>query len=124
MIKFNARIERESKTIGAMIAIYCHKYHGAGEKLCIECFSLEEYAGLRLQNCPFQEGKTTCAKCTVHFYNPVNREKIRNIMRYSGPRMLYKHPFAAIVHLMDGRRRKPINPNGKTIKARNLDGEV
>ena len=28
------------------------------------------------------------------------REKIRTVMRYSGPRMLGKHPIAAIRHLI------------------------
>ncbi len=116
MIEFNLRIERESKTVGAMIGIYCHKHHGAREILCTECSSLKEYADLRLEKCPFQEGKTTCAKCPVHCYNPISRQKIRKIMRYAGPRMLYKHPLAAIAHLLDGRRQNPINSNRKTIK--------
>jgi hypothetical protein len=36
------------------------------------------------------------------------REKIRMVMRYSGPRMIYKHPIAAVWHLIDTRRKEPI----------------
>lgn len=43
--------------------------------------------------------KTTCKKCPVHCYSPDMREKIRAVMRYSGPRMIFLHPFAAIRHL-------------------------
>ena len=108
MIKSNPRIERESKTVDAMIALYCHKHHGTGKKLCFECSYLKDYANLRLQKCPFQGGKTICIKCSAHCYNSVNRDKIKAIMRYSGPRMLYRHPLAAIGHLIDGQRQKPL----------------
>jgi hypothetical protein len=101
MRNMHARIERESKTVEVMIALYCHKHHVSSNGLCIEYFSLLEYAFLRLKKCPFQEGKTTCAKCPAHCYSPATRENIRSIMRYSGPRMLYRHPLATIWHLFD-----------------------
>ena len=91
-----------------MIKLYCHKHHSSNG-LCPECLSLMEYAQRRLEKCPFQEGKTTCAKCPVHCYSPDMREKIRVIMRYSGPCMLYKHPIAAVWHLVDRRRKEPVN---------------
>jgi len=68
-----------------------------------------EYVHQRLEKCPFQEGKTTCAKCPVHCYSPVMRGKIREIMRYSGPRMSYRHPVATLWHLVDGRRQEPVS---------------
>jgi hypothetical protein len=101
------RIKRESKTVRAMIELYCRRHHSS-DGLCQECLSIVEYAQRCLEKCPFQEGKTTCAKCSIHCYSPVMREKIRAIMRYSGPRMLYRHPLAAIWHLMDGLRKEPI----------------
>ena len=76
--------------------------------LCPECLNLIDYAQQRLEKCPFQEGKTICAKCLVHCYSPDMREKIRAIMRYSGPRMLFRHPIAAVWHLMDGRRKEQV----------------
>jgi hypothetical protein len=62
----------------------------------------------RLEKCPFEEGKTTCARCPVHCYKPEMREKIRAVMRYSGPRMLYRHPMLTIFHIIDGRRKAPV----------------
>jgi hypothetical protein len=41
------------------------------------------------------------------------RERIRNVMRYSGPRMVYRHPVLALFHMVDGRRKKPIKNTGK-----------
>ena len=102
------RIKRESKTVKVMIELYCHKHHSSNG-LCPECLNLIDYAQQRLEKCPFQEGKTTCAKCLVHCYSPDMREKIRAIMRYSGPRMLFRHPIAAVWHLMDGRRKEQVH---------------
>ena len=103
----HSRIKREGNTIETMIDMYCHNHHTSGE-LCQECSALLEYAHRCLEKCPFQEGKTTCIKCAVHCYKPVMRERIREIMRYSGPRMIYRHPIAATLHLIDGRRKDPI----------------
>ncbi|MEG0375126.1 MAG: nitrous oxide-stimulated promoter family protein, partial [Raoultibacter sp.] len=35
-----------------------------------------------------------------HCYKPEEREKIRAVMRHAGPRMMTKHPIAAIRHLI------------------------
>jgi predicted amidophosphoribosyltransferase len=108
MKKKNPRISREIKTVAVMITIYCRKYHSADE-LCPQCEALLEYARKTLDKCIFSEGKTTCARCPVHCYRPEMRQKIRILMRYSGPRMIYKHPMMAIRHLMDGRREEPLS---------------
>ncbi len=113
MVKKQPRIARESKTIALMIALYCRGHHGGGG-LCAECRGLLDYAQARLDKCPFQEGKTTCAKCPVHCYQPSMRERVRQVMRYSGRRMMYRHPLLAVSHFIDGLRREPARPHKKT----------
>ena len=107
------RIRRESNTIKQMIEMYCCENHSS-DRLCAQCSTLLEYALQRLEKCPFQEGKTTCAQCPIHCYTLDKREQIRTIMRYSGPRMMYKHPIAAIWHLIDQRRKEPVYQKAKT----------
>ena len=34
------------------------------------------------------------------------REKIREVMRFSGPRMLFYHPIIAIRHVLESRKEK------------------
>ena len=109
----SSRIAREGKTVQVMISLYCQHHHG-NNKLCSECVELADYALERLDNCPFQEGKTTCTKCPVHCYKPLMREKIRAVMRYAGPRMTYRHPVMALFHLIDGRRQEPVKPPDNT----------
>ena len=68
--------------------------------MCPECQDLLNYARLRSKKCPFMKEKTFCANCKVHCYKPEMREKIRQVMRFSGPRMLLYHPVLAIWHLV------------------------
>ena len=72
--------------------------HG-GPGLCGECRELLEYSLARLEHCKFGNAKTKCHKCPVHCYRPDMREKIRTVMRFSGPRMLLYHPLEALRYL-------------------------
>lgn len=94
------RIEREKQTVGMMIAVYCRRHHRVGDGLCPECRELLAYACRRLDCCPRGVRKSSCRKCAVHCYSPANRARIREVMRYVGPRMLFIHPLAAIRHLL------------------------
>lgn len=94
------RLARELKTVFAMIRLYCRAHHQA-TGLCDECVKLSEYAERRLAACPFQEEKTTCGKCTVHCYKATMRKQIIEVMRFSGPKMIFHHPFLALAHLID-----------------------
>ena len=103
------RLGREVKTIAAMIALYCRDHHGthasdAGDGLCPDCGELLAYARVRLDKCRYGAEKPTCSNCETHCYKPAMRERVREVMRYSGPRMLKKHPVLAVAHLVDGRK--------------------
>ncbi len=101
------RLDRERRTVDVMLRLYCRDRHGSARGLCAECRELREYTRERLGKCPFQEGKTTCARCPVHCYRSGMREAGREVMRYAGPRMLLRHPVLALRHLLDDRRREP-----------------
>lgn len=90
--------EKEQIVVSEMITLYCRKKHGTekGGKLCPSCQTLRAYAQERSAKCPFMEQKTFCANCKVHCYKPQMREKICEVMRFSGPRMLLYHPGMAI----------------------------
>ena len=106
MTNIEAKRQREKETVSQMIAIYCKKQHGTKYGLCEECTELEDYARLRSDKCPFMETKTFCSNCKVHCYKPDMREKIRAVMRFSGPRMLFVHPFMAIRHVIESKKEK------------------
>jgi len=107
---FRTRLEREQRTLQVMIALYCRRQHGSQSALCEACQELQDYAMQRLQSCPFQLGKTTCARCPIHCYREDMREYIRQVMRFSGPRMLFHRPLLTLLHGLDSLRSAPRTP--------------
>lgn len=98
--------EREERLVSQMIALYCRRNHGTREGLCPDCAALDAYARQRSEKCPFMENKTFCSNCKVHCYKPEMRDKIRTVMRFSGPRILFYHPVTAIWHGVATRKEK------------------
>ena len=121
------RIEEEKKVVELMIRLYCRKKEGHAT-LCPECTFLLQYARHRLDHCHYnrppkggqgklsthgckpsghgcepqkaQESKPTCKKCPIHCYRSDMKERIRVVMRWAGPRMMFYHPMAAAKHLL------------------------
>lgn len=100
----DAKMEKEIETVRLMINLYCRDDHGGKENLCPDCNALFDYVRQRLEKCPLKEKKPKCSKCTVHCYKPTMREKIKAVMRYSGPRMLYRHPILTGKHYLRGNK--------------------
>ncbi|MDQ0195270.1 nitrous oxide-stimulated promoter family protein [Paenibacillus wynnii] len=99
-------IRREKEIVSKMIYIYCKKKHNQ-KVFCEECQDLNDYAWKRLSLCPFGEEKAACAKCSIHCYKQDYRERIKIIMRFSGPWMLLYHPIESIRHFrIPGKLRK------------------
>ncbi|MDD5772013.1 MAG: nitrous oxide-stimulated promoter family protein [bacterium] len=99
--KFN----REKATIEKMSAIFCHGRHssyarlpdGQGQ-LCPSCSELFNYSIERIKKCPHGMAKPRCAKCKIHCYRKDMRARMKEVMKYSGPRMLYRHPWLTLMH--------------------------
>lgn len=87
------------KTIQVMVNLFCRDHHH-GLTPCEQCLELLEYTVERVKQCPLQEQRTTCGKCHVHCFKPSMQKKIREVMRYAGPRMLKAHPVLAAKHIL------------------------
>jgi hypothetical protein len=77
------RLGRERHTMATMVEIYCNSRHGHAEP-------------------PYGTDKPTCANCPIHCYKAGPRARAKMIMRYAGPRMLFRHPYLTITHKIDG----------------------
>jgi hypothetical protein len=96
-----------------MITMYCGARHAgpsgdtaadsARPNLCPACAALLDYATHRIDACRFDGNKPTCGRCAVHCFRASERDAIRHVMRYSGPRMITRHPYLAVRHLFDRR---------------------
>ncbi|MDR1852953.1 MAG: nitrous oxide-stimulated promoter family protein [Propionibacteriaceae bacterium] len=122
-----AKRSREQATMRLMIGIYCKGHHllpadadveaepEAQQKrkpsvrqrpLCLECEVLYNYSKRHIQFCRRMGVKTFCSACPVPCFKGTNGERIREVMRYSGPRMLLHDPVMAIHHLFVQLRKK------------------
>ena len=106
MEKLTGRLKREHQTLKCMTAIYCEDHHPQHDgHLCNSCSELMQYSEQRLAKCPYGQAKPTCAKCPIHCYKKQQREHVREVMRYAGPRMPLRHPWQALTHVFDKLRR-------------------
>jgi hypothetical protein len=117
----SVRLTRERKTVTAMIQIFCRGHHGSRKQLCDACAQLHAYAMCRLDRCPYGAEKPNCADCPIHCYRAEQRAAIREVMRYAGPRMVWRHPLLAVWHLLAGRRSVPERPGRKQPAEKDTD---
>jgi len=94
------RILREKRTIRIMISMYCSLHHSS-DNVCASCGDLGVYATSRIDKCMFGNSKPVCSECKVHCFNQTYRKRIRQVIRFSGPKMILKHPYLAILHLIN-----------------------
>ena len=106
MVDIKSRIQQEHKTLHAMLRIYCEGLHSTHGSLCESCAAIVDYADKRVERCHWGPNKPACSQCTTHCFVPEKRQRIREIMRYSGPRMTTRHPILALLHLFTKLSRK------------------
>ncbi len=108
-MKLFNRIEREKRTLAVMVKMYCDHYHDKIGSICSDCNELTEFANERINRCIFQDDKPVCSECLVHCYRMDMRDKIKTVMCFAGPKMIFHHPILGIRHLIDKRRFKYID---------------
>lgn len=103
----SSRIRREQQTVETMISLYCRRKHHSpnaadGGILCDDCKALADYAARRLTRCRIKrERGCTCQQCPVHCYSSDMSHRIREVMRTTGPLMLFLHPAMTLRHWTD-----------------------
>lgn len=90
--------QKEMKMMEIIFDIY-EKGHPEEKELLSD---LRAYARERITRCPKMATKTYCSNCEIHCYKPAFRQKIKEIMRYAGPRLLLRRPVGAIDHMIKG----------------------
>ncbi len=100
-----------------MLEIYCKSFHK--NPLCDECTELLEYAYKRIDKCPLMPDKPTCKNCHIHCYDKKHRERIKEVMRFSGPKMFTRHPILSLIYL----KNKLIDRNRSRKKIKNPTSE-
>jgi hypothetical protein len=105
MEQFTAEQNKDLKVLVKFIRVYCAARHQGqaevalpedlagmfkkGFSLCPDCRALLEYALLKRRTCPL-DPKPSCKHCHIHCYGRDYRAKIREIMAFSGRRMIMR----------------------------------
>jgi len=106
---------KDLKVLALFTAVYCQAHHG-GKKasltvdepalqglgierrpLCADCREFLTYALVRRIKCPL-DPKPTCKHCHLHCYRPGHRERVREIMRFSGRHLIRRGRFDLLWH--------------------------
>lgn len=98
---------KDLKVLAEFISLYCHAKHRrekasevlipgflqkrgrTAEAICPDCAMLLEHGIKKRELCPM-DPKPTCKSCHIHCYTAEYRQKIREVMAYSGKRMIMR----------------------------------
>lgn len=114
----NKELRRDLKTLALFISIYCRYRHcdcvknkaemkvfdvqqiaGRPLFLCEDCHKLLIHAFIKRSHCPM-DPKPMCKHCPNHCYHPTYRAQIREVMQYSGKKMLLSGRLDYLFHLL------------------------
>lgn len=97
----NEKAREDLKTVEYMIKLYCRAKHRRRDGLCEDCAELLDYVKARRARCPFGDNKTFCSNCKIQCYKPSMKEKISEVMKYSGPRLMFYNPKLVFKHIAE-----------------------
>ena len=93
----DSKIKYEKKIIELMVKIYCSKNHKGS--ICEDCEKVLNYSFLRIDKCRYMETKSFCSACETPCYNTIMRNKMKDIMSYSGKRLIFYNPLIVFKHI-------------------------
>jgi len=116
------KLRRDLKTLVKFIQVYCRHRHGDADKsaakvkgydlksiagkepvLCSDCAKLLAHALVKRSRCPL-DPKPACAQCPEHCYHPTYRAQIREVMKFSGRKLVLSGRLDYLYHLLFLRR--------------------
>jgi hypothetical protein len=111
-------LRRDLRILARFIAVYCDGLHPAADRTAIELKSLDVEALLRepvhlcpgcakllihaftkRMHCPL-DPKPVCKHCPQHCYHPRYRAAIREVMKYSGRKLVLSGRIDYLLHLL------------------------
>ncbi len=104
--------KKDLKVLLNFVRVFCRARHtdqtrvpvtGAGvvsdNQLCVDCAGLVAYALEKRRKCPL-DPKPSCKNCRIHCYSKEYRARIREIMAFSGRRMIMRGRLDYLLHYL------------------------
>ncbi len=115
--RLDSRKSKDLKVLGSFVSIFCRENHKTIERslfpikdgrlkqaigsegliLCQDCQKLFSHGMAKLLQCPY-EPKPMCKKCRTHCYAPGYRERMREVMRFSGLYLIKHGRLDLVLH--------------------------
>ena len=115
--KLDRKRGKDIRILADFISIYCRENHRMVKKdifpivdsrldgylgnkeleLCPDCQKLLNHGIAKLLQCPY-DPKPMCKKCQTHCYAPAYRERIREVMKFSGLYLVKHGRIDLIMH--------------------------
>ncbi len=111
-------IAKDLRILARFIEVYCNSWHKAEPRsevaikevdiislmgrpltLCRECAKLLAHAAYKRSHCPMHP-KPACKHCPQHCYHPLYRQQIREVMKYSGRKLVLSGRLDYLWHLI------------------------
>jgi len=110
----NPKELKDLKVLVRFTGIFCHCHHQVTKRrfaghheltsggltrvlVCSECQEFLDYAIERRIRCPL-DPKPTCKHCQIHCYRAGHRERVREIMKFSGPYLIKRGRLDLLWH--------------------------
>jgi hypothetical protein len=115
--RLSPKKHKDVRVLAGFVAIYCRQKHPdssrqafnirdedlqsrvEGISLCPDCSRLLEHGIAKLSQCPY-EPKPSCRKCKTHCYAPGYRERVREVMRFSGTYLVKRGRLDILLHYL------------------------
>ena len=113
-----AKLDKDLRTLALFIDLYCRCKHTEAPRaevhlrthdvravagktviLCPECTKLLTHAFVKRSHCPMHP-KPMCKHCPNHCYHPTYRAQIREVMKFSGKKMMLGGRLDYLFHLL------------------------
>jgi hypothetical protein len=65
--------------------------------MCPDCAELLSYSTKRRESCPL-DPTPSCKNCYIHCYEPMMRDRIREVMMYSGMHLIKRGRLDLLLH--------------------------
>lgn len=115
--QLTSRERKDLKILALFTSVYCRAHHAGPHAaldvvdedllrvplhkypVCSDCAAFLGYAFERRRRCPLEE-KPACKHCPIHCYKPGHRERVREIMRFSGRYLILRGRLDLLWHYL------------------------
>ena len=94
--------QKDRAILEAIGTIYCRAHHAECAQdaagLCPECREVVETTLAKAQTCPYGHSGN-CQDCDTQCQRGTSKQRVKAMMRYAAPRMVYRHPLMTLSYV-------------------------